>query len=275
MSGVRRVHHLNCGSFDSLASGPLVSHVLLCETDGGLVLVDSGIGLADIAAPKSRLGRSALTLGPALRVEETAAHQIEALGYQTSDVQHIVATHLDYDHIGGALDFPHATVHTTAAELHTAKTRQHLPERLRYRLPHVEAITSFHTYDGQGEELLGLPTANPIVGIEDIWLVPMPGHTIGHAGVAVRTSNRGWLFHAGDAFYHRSVLSPDRSALISRERVLGALEFALAAAPTQVRANHRRLRKLAGRSSQAITVFCAHDPVLFDRLHAEASPIFP
>ncbi|MGH3803099.1 MAG: MBL fold metallo-hydrolase [Pseudonocardiaceae bacterium] len=81
---------------------PLVSHVLLCETEGGLVLIDSGIGRSDIAAPESRLGRVALALGPALRAEETAAHQIEALGYQLSDVRHIVATHLDYDHIGGA-----------------------------------------------------------------------------------------------------------------------------------------------------------------------------
>lgn len=275
MSGVRRIHHLNCGSFNSLASGPLVSHVLLCETNDGLVLVDSGIGRSDIAAPKSRLGRVALALGPALRVEETAAHQIEALGYQLSDVRHIVATHLDYDHIGGALDFPHATVHTTAAELRTAQARRRLPERLRYRRPHVEAITSFQTYDGTGEELLGLPTAHPILGVEDVWLVPMPGHSIGHAGVAVRTSNRGWLFHAGDSFYHRAALSPSRSAPISHAAILGAIELTMASIPAKVRANHQQLRKLAHDPSQRVSVFCAHDAVLFDRLRAEQSPIFP
>ena len=46
-----KVHHLNCGSMTPPASPPLVCHVLLVETDGGLVLVDSGFGLDDIAEP--------------------------------------------------------------------------------------------------------------------------------------------------------------------------------------------------------------------------------
>lgn len=34
----------------------LVSHVLLLETDAGLVLVDTGVGLGDVAGPARRLG---------------------------------------------------------------------------------------------------------------------------------------------------------------------------------------------------------------------------
>ncbi len=52
-----RVHHLNCASFcpyggrlidgsgKLLREARLVTHTLLIETDEGLVLVDSGIGL--------------------------------------------------------------------------------------------------------------------------------------------------------------------------------------------------------------------------------------
>ena len=44
-----RVHHLNCGTMNPHVIGRIVCHVLLCETDAGLVLVDTGFGLADVA----------------------------------------------------------------------------------------------------------------------------------------------------------------------------------------------------------------------------------
>ena len=39
-----RVSHLNCGTMNPPTMSPIVCHVLLCETDDGLVLVDSGLG---------------------------------------------------------------------------------------------------------------------------------------------------------------------------------------------------------------------------------------
>ena len=36
-----KVHHLNCGTMN-MPTAPMVCHVLLIETDNGLVLVDSG-----------------------------------------------------------------------------------------------------------------------------------------------------------------------------------------------------------------------------------------
>jgi glyoxylase-like metal-dependent hydrolase (beta-lactamase superfamily II) len=33
---------------------------------------------------------------------------------------------------------------------------------------------------------------------DDLWLIPLPGHTPGHYGVAVK-SDDGWLLHCGDA----------------------------------------------------------------------------
>lgn len=79
------VRHLNCGTFrpfggglidghgSPLRSARLVCHCLLVETVDGLVLVDTGIGLADIANPAERLGRDFLTLvRPILDPDETA-----------------------------------------------------------------------------------------------------------------------------------------------------------------------------------------------------------
>lgn len=79
-----RVHHLNCGSLRPLGgrlvdgepgllrTGRMVCHCLLVETEAGLVLVDSGMGLRDVADPAGRLGRRFLRLTrPVLRAEET------------------------------------------------------------------------------------------------------------------------------------------------------------------------------------------------------------
>lgn len=127
-----RVHHLNCGTMRA-PGGDLVCHVLLAESDAGLVLIDTGFGLADIADPRTRLGPPRHLLRPALEREETAVVQVQRLGFKPSDVRHIVVTHFDLDHIGGLADFPQARVHVTAAEADGALRAPTGRERRRFR----------------------------------------------------------------------------------------------------------------------------------------------
>jgi glyoxylase-like metal-dependent hydrolase (beta-lactamase superfamily II) len=259
-----RVHHLNCGSF---VNG-MVSHVLLCETDDGLVLVDSGVGVREIVGARARAKVHFKLLGHAMRESEAALRQIEALGYQADDVKHIVFTHLDLDHAGGAADFPRAAAHTTAAELVAARQRRSLTERVRYR-PMQLADLDFRTYAGAGAGLLGFPTAYPIDAAEDIVLIPLPGHTRGHAAVAVNTGRDGWLLHAGDAFYHYSVITGERADAGSRfASVLENRVFAMDR--RLIAGNHRRLRALADASEPRVRVFCAHDRRQFEELAAQS-----
>ena len=86
-----QVHHLNAGTMCPVGRrvingtgglfqrARLVCHCLLIETGEGLVLVDTGIGLDDIAAPQ-RLGpRWVRQTSPRLDPAETALRQVEAL----------------------------------------------------------------------------------------------------------------------------------------------------------------------------------------------------
>jgi glyoxylase-like metal-dependent hydrolase (beta-lactamase superfamily II) len=50
-----KVHHLNCGTMN-MPTAPMVCHVLLVETDNGLVLVDSGFGSHDCLDSANRVG---------------------------------------------------------------------------------------------------------------------------------------------------------------------------------------------------------------------------
>ncbi|MGL4831608.1 MAG: MBL fold metallo-hydrolase [Propionibacteriaceae bacterium] len=104
-----KIHHLNCGSMNLLGT-PLICHVLLLELSDGLALVDTGLGLLDVANPARALSLYRHVVKPAARETETAYRQIQQLGFDARDVRHIVLTHLDGDHAGGLADFPQATL---------------------------------------------------------------------------------------------------------------------------------------------------------------------
>ena len=101
--------------FPTLFPAEIVCHCLLIETNNGLLLVDTGLGLLDLKNP-GRLGATSRLLGVSNDCSEAAVNQIIRLGFSPSDVRHIIPTHLDLDHAGGIVDFPHAVVHTLSLE---------------------------------------------------------------------------------------------------------------------------------------------------------------
>src|SRR5580692_9515360 len=84
------IHHLNCGSvrrieatYDGPAAMPAVNHCLLAETSAdGLVLIETGLGLADVRDPGETLGADWVQMTrPLLDEEETAIRQVARRGY--------------------------------------------------------------------------------------------------------------------------------------------------------------------------------------------------
>ena len=197
-----KVHHFNCGTM-RLPNAPLVGHVLLVETDNGLVLVDTGYGLKDILEPAKRIGPARYFLRPSLEREEPAIRQMERLGLQPRDVRHIILTHFDSDHVGGLADFPHAEVNLTSAEAFGARHPQILLERQRYRpAPRDHNPRLVEHTPAEGEVWGGFTAAKELSHIAPgIVLIALPGHTRGHAAVAVDAGDH-WILHTGDAFYH-------------------------------------------------------------------------
>ncbi|MFJ4654729.1 MBL fold metallo-hydrolase [Nocardia sp. NPDC088792] len=259
-----KVHHLNCGTMH-LPGSDLVCHTLLIEAANGLVLVDSGFGTADIADPVGRLGFSRRMNHPALDPAETAVQQVQRLGFDTADVRHIIATHLDADHIGGLSDFPTAVVHTTAAEALGAIHNPTRSERTRFRpiaWAHQPTIVE-HSFGG--ESWRGFAAATELTEIAPgIVLIFLPGHTRGHAAVAVDAGHR-WVLHCGDAFLHRGTVD-------GRTRVptlMAGFEKLIAFDRNQVRNNHARLSELYRRNEPDLLMVCAHDPVMLE--HAQST----
>lgn len=268
-----RIHHLNCGTLCPhsarlingangwLHAAELVCHCLLIETAAGLVLVDTGIGSADIRQPQ-QLGRAFLQSSrPRLDHQETALAQIRALGFRPEDVRHIIVTHLDLDHAGGLPDFPTAAVHVFAPEL-AAMLNPTPRERERYCPAQIAHGPNWVPHHLEGERWFGFESVRALPGVlDEVLLVPLLGHTRGHCGVAVQDAE-GWRLHCGDAYFYHG--------LMDLERPHTTAGLALVERLTQTNGrmrlhNQERLRQLLRHHGEEVRVFCAHDPVELGR----------
>ena len=256
-----KVHHLNCGTMRPRLTPALVCHVLLVETPTGLVLVDSGFGLEDVRDPATRLGSARRLTRPVLDPAETALRQVEGLGFSPRDVTAVVLTHFDSDHVGGLADFPGAAVHLTSNELGAALSPRTRVERNRYRAAQrAHAPTLIEHSPASGDQWWGF-TAVELEGVSPgIVLIALPGHTRGHAAVAVDAGDH-WVLHAGDAFYHHGQLDGSGSAPATLRR----MERAVAHDRDLVRANHERLAQMYDGREPGVLLVNSHDPLLLEQ----------
>jgi glyoxylase-like metal-dependent hydrolase (beta-lactamase superfamily II) len=238
----------------------MVCHCLLVETDQGLVLVETGLGQDDIVRPRESLGRRFLFLTRTrLDPAETAVMQVAALGFSPDDVRHIIVTHLDVDHAGGLRDFPRARVHVYETEYRTAVAADLGPRPSRYSpvqwshgpnwIVHGSSVADRWFGFEAVRELEGLPP--------EILLVPLAGHTRGHAGVAVQAGSR-WLLHAGDAYFFHGQMDPGEPRC---PPTLSIFESLVTTDRPARRRNQARLRELVRGHGDEVEVFSAHDPI--------------
>ncbi len=271
-----RVHHLNCATLcprgGRLVQGEapvcgralLVCHVLVVESRDGLVLVDTGLSEADVLGQRGLMWEGRLRLlAAALDPREPAVTQLAQLGFSPDEVRHVVLTHLDFDHAGGLVDFPRAQVHVLAREHDAALARRAWVERSRYQPVTWGHRPRWALHEPAGAPWFGFEAVREAGGLPPgVLMIPLPGHTRGHAGVAVEADG-GWLLHAGDAYFHRDQLDP------RDPRCPPGLELfqRLTAVDDRARRhNIERLRALARERAGEVRVFCAHDPVELARL---------
>ena len=237
----------------------IVCHCWLIEGRDGLILVDTGLGTAQVNGMVH--GHLKALMRPTLDPAQTALAQVVALGFKAADVRHIVLTHLDFDHAGALADFPSATVHVHGPELAAAQAPATLLEKQRYEARLWAHGPKWQQHGTAGERWNGFDAVRALgtTGADDeILLVPLAGHTRGHTGVAVKDQGT-WRLHCGDAyFFHTEVAASPRSPV-----GLGIFQTLLAVDNNARKANQSRLAALNAQGG--VTLNSAHCPHELDR----------
>jgi glyoxylase-like metal-dependent hydrolase (beta-lactamase superfamily II) len=173
--------------------------------------------------------------------EETLEARLAAAGIEPRQVTKLVVTHFHADHIGGVDLVPQAAFYT--GEGNWPKHVGSFTCRIRSgRVPSPAAFTN------PGVE--GFEQSMALTNDGRVHIVPLPGHTPGHVGVAVTDGGRTWIM-AGDATFDQS--QSERGALA------GVTQDFDRAVSSQL-----LLSRLWKRPN--VVVLPAHDASVFDRL---------
>ena len=156
----------------------------------GPVLIDCGAHPALAVDPVARLGPQAEMSAVVMSATEDVSSRLGSVGLSTGQVEHVVLTHLHYDHCGGLSALPSATAYVQASE------RAFAAQPPVYQRPaYVELDWMNHRnwreLDGEFD----------LFDDGSIRIIPTPGHTPGHQSVLVRVRGRTLLV-VGDAAYH-------------------------------------------------------------------------
>ncbi len=194
------IHLLNCFTCNARWPSSLKTGMacLLVETDRGLVLVDTGLGLDDYANPAwmTRLFRviTSMPFDP----NEAAVNRIRQVGYEPEDVRHIILTHMHFDHCSGLPDFLHAKVHVHRREYGAFTDNRILHwDEFAYNPRYIAHQPDFALYEIVDSKWYDFDAIR-LPFEPEMYFIPLHGHSRGHCGVAIRTSS-GWFFHAGDS----------------------------------------------------------------------------
>jgi N-acyl homoserine lactone hydrolase len=233
------VHAFHCGNDNAFAAvydpldddpgrrtpGPFFFY--LVEHPDGNVLFDSG-------APLRLVGDSKLAedFGVTMSADDYVVQRLAAAGIQATDVDHVVASHLHFDHAGGLNEFAHAQVYVHPRELGFAR-QPPVYQREIYDVADFSRIETWREVE-DGADLFGDARLK---------ILHTPGHTPGHIALAVQADTSFFVL-AADAAYRSSKM---------RERKLPGILWS----PDEMIASWERLEGLE-RERGAKLVF-SHD----------------
>src|SRR5262249_33660274 len=116
------------------------------------------------------------------------------------------------------------------------------------------------TYGAGGDSWFGFESIRLLPDLDgEIALIPLPGHSTGHSGVAINTPD-GWLFHCGDAFFFRGEIETPRRCPAGFSLFQTLMQHDGRAR----QANQERLRELQREHGDEVTLLCSHDPKMLE-----------
>lgn len=181
----------------------------LIEHPKGLVLFDTGWGRAIAPDGGTDLKSQSAQMGPVLaRVSlgrlpagESAAEQLLRFGYTPADLDYVVLSHLDVDHVSGLRDVASAKNLLVSRPELTAAAK--LKNRVRY-YPRLWEGLPLQAFDYADTGIGPFGRSYDLFDDGSVQLVDIAGHTAGLCGMLVSRGDRYVLMFADGGYSSRS-----------------------------------------------------------------------
>lgn len=181
----------------------------LIEHPKGLVLVDTGWsrsiapeGVFDKHAQIKQLGKLLYMVSKAdLPKGASIAEQLLSLGYHPSDLDYVVITHLDADHVSGLRDV------SGAKNIIVSKPEFEAGDRLKNRIRYVPSMWSglpVKTFDYKDSGIGPFGRSYDLFGDGSVQLIDIAGHSAGLCGVLVQRNDKFGLMFSDGGYSSRS-----------------------------------------------------------------------
>jgi len=167
---------------------PVTSYLI--EHPKGLILVDTGWDTEIRTHPLKYEGIANYFASPGkLPANEAVSEQLEKLGYQSSDIDYVILTNMDIDHVGGIWLVKDAK-HILASQKELLAASKFNPRYLRRLYKNIRIKTFPNTeYD--------------LFDDGSVILLPLPGHSEGMTGIKITGDWNKFVVIAGDCGYGR------------------------------------------------------------------------
>lgn len=167
----------------------------------GPIVIDAPFGHEGPTNAGEVFGSFLRRAGQKFKPEWGIVPRIEQLGFRPSEVDHILMTHLHWDHTGGMKELAHARFRISGLEWDHA-TRLGTMDSMRsgYALGDFRALGSrvVRLDLGVGGEV---DRGFDVFGDGSIEAVPLPGHSPGHVGYRFHLTDGRKVFFIGDAAF--------------------------------------------------------------------------
>lgn len=176
----------------------------------GVILFDTGYTLRHYEITKKfPISLYEMIVPVTVRAEDTALYQLKQLGISERDVKTVVLSHFHADHIGGALDFNHAKFVYSRSEYEHCQNLSQLRKLSHLYFPALLPNDLTHKGVPFGKKtplprLGSISEGYDLFGDESVFVVPLPGHTLGHIGLYLPDVRGDEYFLIGDAAWSRS-----------------------------------------------------------------------
>lgn len=169
-------------------------HTWVIEHPEGVIVVDTGETARAMRLDYYERG-DAMFYGSFLRFalteQDEIGPQLEGLGIPPGEVRWVIQTHLHGDHMGGMRYFPNAQFYLSQVDYpqSVGALPYHYPDWLD---------PTFSRFDRNPiAEFAGSQT---VTRAGDVFIVPTPGHSLGHQSVVLRDGDQHYFF-AGDTTF--------------------------------------------------------------------------